>query len=88
MAEEIEVRSDEGQAGMMGTLTGIIRASKEYLQIIDENDTRLVLKVQGVPTVEMKVEDEGTVISIDVIEPERVGNLVQQFRSVFMSSGD
>ncbi len=90
MSDEVEVtaEADEGQVRLFGTLSGIIRASKQYLQIIDENDTRLVLKVQSVPTVEMKVEDEGTVISIDIIEPERVGALVQQFRSVFMSSGD
>ncbi len=90
MSDEVEVtaEADEGQARLFGTLSGIIRASTQYLQIIDENDTRLVLKVQSVPTVEMKVEDEGTVISIDIIEPERVGALVQQFRSVFMSSGD
>ncbi len=73
-------------ASMTDTLTGIIRASKDYLRIIDENDTKLVLKVRSVPTVEMQVEDDGTVISIDIIEPERVGSLVQQFRSVFMSS--
>ncbi|MGZ4908173.1 MAG: hypothetical protein ACXV5F_05890 [Halobacteriota archaeon] len=76
------------QGTIMDTLPGIIRASKDYLQIIDQNDTKLVLKVRSVPTVEMKVEDEGTVISIDIIEPERIGSLVQQFRSVFMSMGD
>lgn len=76
------------QDTIMDTLPGIIRASKDYLQIIDQNDTKLVLKVRSVPTVEMKVEDEGTVISIDIIEPERIGSLVQQFRSVFMSMGD
>ncbi|MGZ7171957.1 MAG: hypothetical protein ACXVI1_12245 [Halobacteriota archaeon] len=52
-------------------------ASKELLQIIDENDTKLVLKACSEPTVEMKLEDEGTVISIDIIEPECVGSIVQ-----------
>ncbi len=73
---------------VMDTLTEIIRSSKDYLQIIDQNDTKLVLKVRSVPTVEMQVEGEGTIISIDIIDPENVGSLVQQFRSVFMSSNE
>ncbi|MGZ4904187.1 MAG: hypothetical protein ACXV6K_10235 [Halobacteriota archaeon] len=73
---------------VMDTLTEIIRASKDYLQIIDQNDTKLVLKVRSEPTVEMQVEDEGTVISIDILKPENVGSLVQQFRNVFMSSDE
>ncbi|MGZ4902417.1 MAG: hypothetical protein ACXVI3_04495 [Halobacteriota archaeon] len=73
---------------VMDTLTEIIRASKDYLQIIDQNDTKLVLKVRSMPTVEMQVEGEGTIISIDIIDPENVGSLVQQFRSVFMSSDE
>ena len=73
---------------VMDTLTEIIRSSKDYLQIIDQNDTKLVLKVRSVPTVEMQVEGEGTIISIDIIDPENVGSLVQQFRSVFMSSDE
>ncbi|MDD1720725.1 MAG: hypothetical protein LUP95_01905 [Euryarchaeota archaeon] len=73
---------------VMDTLTQIIRSSKDYLQIIDQNDTKLVLKVRSVPTVQMQVEDEGTVISIDILEPDNVGSLVQQFRSVFMSSDE
>ncbi len=73
---------------VMDTLTEIIRSSKDYLQIIDQNDTKLVLKVRSVPTIEMQVEGEGTIISIDIIDPENVGSLVQQFRSVFMSSNE
>ncbi len=86
MSDEVNITSDDVQARLSGTLTEIIRASKDYLRIIDENDTKLVLKVRSVPTVEMQVENDGTVISIDIIEPERIGSLVQQFRSVFMSS--
>ncbi len=73
---------------VMDTLTEIIRASKDYLQIIDQNDTKLVLKVRSQPTIEMQVEDEGTIISIDILEPENVGSLVQQFRNVFASSDE
>lgn len=73
---------------VMDTLTEIIRSSKDYLQIIDQNDTKLVLKVRSVPTVELQVEGDGTIISIDIIDPENVGSLVQQFRSVFMSSDE
>ncbi len=73
---------------VMDTLTEIIRASKDYLLIIDQNDTKLVLKVRSEPTIEMQVEDEGTIISIDILKPENVGSLVQQFRSVFTSSDE
>ncbi len=88
MSDEVDITTDEAPTGLTGTLTEIIRSSKSYLRIIDENDTKLVLKVQSVPTVEMKVEDDGTIISIDIMEPERIGSLVQQFRSVFMSGGE
>ncbi len=88
MSDEVDITTDEAPTGLTGTLTEIVRASKSYLRIIDENDTKLVLKVRSVPTVEMKVEDDGTIISIDIMEPERIGSLVQQFRSVFMSGGE
>ena len=60
----------------------IVRSSKEYLQIIYQNDTKLVLKVQNDPAIEIKVEDEGTTVSVDIVEPERLGQLVQQFRDL------
>jgi hypothetical protein len=60
----------------------IVRSSKEYLQIIYKNDTKLVLKVRNDPAIEIKVEDEGPTVSIDIVEPERLGQLVQQFRDL------
>jgi len=60
----------------------IVRASKDYLQIIYQNDTKLLLKVHNDPAIEIKVEDEGTTVSIDIVEPERLGQLVQQFRDL------
>jgi hypothetical protein len=60
----------------------IVRSSKDYLQIIYKNDTKLVLKVKNDPAIEIKVEDEGTTVSIDIVEPERLGQLVQQFRDL------
>jgi hypothetical protein len=60
----------------------IVRSSKDYLQIIYKNDTKLVLKVRNDPAIEIKVEDEGTTVSIDIVEPERLGQLVQQFRDL------
>jgi hypothetical protein len=60
----------------------IVRLSKDYLQIIYQNDTKLVLKVRNDPAIEIKVEDEGTTVSIDIVEPERLGQLVQQFRDL------
>jgi hypothetical protein len=60
----------------------IVRSSKDYLQIIYQNDTKLVLKVHNDPAIEIKVEDEGTTVSVDVVEPERLGQLVQQFRDL------
>jgi hypothetical protein len=60
----------------------IVRSSKDYLQIIYQNDTKLVLKVQNDPAIEIKVEDEGTTVSVDIVEPERLGQLVQQFRDL------
>jgi hypothetical protein len=60
----------------------IVRQSKEYLQIIYQNDTKLVLKVRSDPAIEVKVEDEGTTVSVDIVEPERLGQLVQQFRAL------
>ncbi len=60
----------------------IVRSSKEYLQIIYQNDTKLVLKVRNDPALEVKVEDEGTTVSIDVIEPDRLGQLVQLFQDL------
>ncbi len=60
----------------------IVRSSKDYLQIIYQNDTKLVLKVHNDPAIEIKVEDEGTTVSIDIVEPERLGQLVQQFRDL------
>jgi len=60
----------------------IVRSSKDYLQIIYQNDTKLVLKVKNDPAIEIKVEDEGTTVSIDIVEPERLGQLVQQFRDL------
>ncbi len=86
MSEEAEVRLDDGQMRLIGRFTEVIRASKDFLRIIDENNTKLVLKVYDEPAIEMKVEDNGTAISVDIIEPEHLGSLVQQFRSVFMSS--
>jgi hypothetical protein len=60
----------------------IVRSSKDYLQIIYQNDTKLVLKVRNDPAIEVKVEDEGTTVSIDIVEPDRLGQLVQQFRDL------
>lgn len=60
----------------------IVRSSKDYLQIIYQNDTRLVLKVRNDPAIEVKVEDEGTTVSIDIVEPDRLGQLVHQFRDL------
>ncbi len=60
----------------------IVRSSKDYLQIIYQNDTKLVLKVHSDPAIEVKVEDEGTTVSVDIVEPERLGQLVQQFRDL------
>ena len=60
----------------------IVRSSKDYLQIIYQNDTKLVLKVQNDPAIEIKVEGEGTTVSVDIVEPERLGQLVQQFRDL------
>jgi len=60
----------------------IVRSSKDYLQIIYQNDTKLVLKVHNDPAIEVKVEDEGTTLSVDIVEPERLGQLVQQFRDL------
>jgi len=63
-------------------ITDIIKSSKQYLQIIYENDIKFVLKVKDVPTVEIKVEEEGTTLSINILEPDNLGHLVQQFRSI------
>lgn len=63
-------------------ITDIIKSSKQYLQIIYENDIKFVLKVRDVPTVEIKVEDGGSTLSINILEPDNLGNLVQQFRSI------
>jgi len=60
----------------------IVRSSKDYLQIIYQNDTKLVLKVHNDPAIEIKVEDEGTTVSVDIVEPERLGQLVQLFRDL------
>ena len=60
----------------------IVRSSKDYLQIIYQNDTKLVLKVHNDPAIEIRVEDEGTTVSVDIVEPERLGQLVQQFRDL------
>jgi len=60
----------------------IVRSSKDYLQIIYQNDTKLVLKVHSDPAIEVRVEDEGTTLSVDIVEPERLGQLVQQFRDL------
>jgi hypothetical protein len=60
----------------------IVRSSKDYLQIIYQNDTKLMLKVHNEPAIEVKVEDEGTTLSVDIVEPERLGQLVQQFRDL------
>ena len=60
----------------------IIKSSKQYLQIIYENNTKFVLKVKDVPTVEIKVEEEGCTLSINILEPDNLGDLVQQFRSI------
>ena len=63
-------------------ITDIIKSSKQYLQIIYENDIKFVLKVRDVPTVEVKVEEEGSTLSINILEPDNLGHLVQQFRSI------
>ena len=60
----------------------IVRSSKDFLQIIYQNDTKLMLKVQNEPAIEVKVEDEGTTVSVDIVEPEKLGQLVQQFRDL------
>ena len=60
----------------------IVRASKDYLQIIYQNETKLVLKVRNDPAIEVKVEDEGKTVVVDIVEPENLGQLVQQFRDL------
>ena len=60
----------------------IVRSSKDYLQIIYQNDTKLLLKVHNDPAIEVKVEGEGTTVSVDIVEPQRLGQLVQQFRDL------
>lgn len=60
----------------------IIKSSKQYLQIVYENGIKLVLKVKDEPTIEVKVEEEGSTITINILEPENLGHLVQQFRSI------
>jgi len=60
----------------------LVRASKDYLQIIYQNETKLVLKVRNDPAIEIKVEDEGKTVAVDIVEPENLGQLVQQFRDL------
>jgi hypothetical protein len=60
----------------------LVRSSKDYLQIIYQNDTKLMLKVHNEPTIEIKVEDEGTTLSVDIVEPDKLGQLAQQFREL------
>ena len=60
----------------------LVRASKDYLQIIYQNETKLVLKVRNDPAIEIKVEDEGKTVVVDIVEPENLGQLVQQFRDL------
>lgn len=60
----------------------IVRASKDYLQIIYQNETKLVLKVRNDPAIEIKVEDEGKTVAVDIVEPDNLGQLVQQFRDL------
>jgi hypothetical protein len=60
----------------------LVRSSKDYLQIIYQNDTKLVLKVHNEPAIEIKVEDEGTTLSVDIVEPDKLGQLAQQFREL------
>jgi hypothetical protein len=60
----------------------IIKSSKQYLQIVYENEIKLVLKVKDEPTIEVKVEDEGSTLAINILEPENLGHIVQQFRSI------
>jgi hypothetical protein len=60
----------------------IVRASKDYLQIIYQNETKIVLKVRNDPAIEVRVEDEGTTVSLDIVEPEHLGQLVKQFRDL------
>jgi hypothetical protein len=60
----------------------LVRASKDYLQIIYQNETKLVLKVRNDPAIEVKVEDEGKTVAVDIVEPENLGQLVQQFRDL------
>ena len=66
----------------------IVRSSKDDLHIIYQNDTKLVLKVHSDPAIEVKVEDEVTTPSVDIVEPERLGQLVQQFRDLMSKLGD
>jgi hypothetical protein len=63
-------------------LIDIVKSSKQYLQIIYENEIKFVLKVKDVPTVEIKVEGEGSTLSINILEPDNLGDLLQQFRSL------
>jgi hypothetical protein len=60
----------------------VVRASKDYLQIVYQNETKLVLKVHNDPAIEVKVEDEGKTVVVDIVEPEHHGQLVQQFREL------
>ncbi len=76
-----------GTAGLTGTPFGAgIRMAIDYLRLVDEKDLKLVLKVTGVSTIEMQVEDDGKVISVDVVDPDGLSALIQQFRNVFMPS--
>ncbi len=63
----------------LSPLERFLRDSANYLRIIDQNNLKVVLKVGGVPTIEIQLEDEGSVIALDVVDPERVGSLIQQF---------
>ncbi len=87
----VKIVSDEEAYGTAGrtaapTLFAGIKVAIDYLRIVDENDLKLVVKIRGVSTVEVGVEDDGKVISVDVVDPESLGVLAQQFRSVCMSS--
>ena len=54
------------------------RLPSDYLS--ERHET--LLKVHNDPAIEIKVEDEGTTVSVDIVEPERLGQLVQQFRDL------
>lgn len=62
-------------------LASVFLYGKQGLDFLDENDIKLRLQVRNATAAEVEVTDDGTTVSLNIIDPEVLGSLYRRLLS-------